>query len=268
MVEIIAEIGENHGGSLQTAKQMIQEAAGAGADTVKFQSYNSNCLHSNDPEWEWFMRVKLSDDDHFALKKHAEKYNLKFLSSPFSIERANFLVHELGCEEIKVASAMFYNEKFIKHLHEDKAIKRVYLSTGMATLTEIHNVHRKLYRPFDFSFEVVVLHCVSLYPCPDEHLDMGMLGHLKALFGTVGYSDHSIGLDACCYAVASGVKVIEKHFTLDKEQEGTDHVLSVDPQELRVLVKEVQRIETMFGVSEVTEEKEAVKELLKMRFPN
>lgn len=274
-VEVIAEIGENHGGDILKARAMIRHAAWAGADTVKFQSYNEQCVRKDDPERDWFLQVALSDADHLRLKEVAMDSNVKLLSSPFSRERADFLVKELGLRELKIASCMMYNEVFLKHINSlvmDCGLKRVYLSTGMATLSEVQSALGWL---CDVS-EIVLMHCVSLYPCPENLVNLKAMERLKVSGGAesmqsyaVGYSDHTIGIDACVAAVALGAQVIEKHFTFDKKaKSGTDHVLSADEEDLAEMVKRIRKVEAMLGtgVKEPCKEEIKIKEFLKRRF--
>lgn len=273
-VEVIAEIGENHGGDILKARAMIRHAAWAGADTVKFQSYNKQCIRRDDPERDWFLQVALSDADHFRLKEAAVDSNIKLLSSPFSRERADFLVRELGLKELKVASCMMYNEVFLRHVNNlvDEGLRRVYLSTGMASLSEVQSALGWL---CDVS-EIVLMHCVSLYPCPENMANLKAMKRLRIGESAdsmqsyaVGYSDHTIGIDACVAAVALGAQVVEKHFTFDKaDKHGTDHVLSAEEKDLAEMVKRVRKVEAMLGtgVKEPCKEEAKVKGFMKNRF--
>ncbi len=241
---IIAEIGENHLGDMGLAKKLIKQAAGSEADYVKFQSYKPETFRPQDPEYEWFKKVSLSDEAHFMLKDYSETCGIKFLSSPFSLERARFLCERLGLKEIKVASGVMLNFPLLDYLNKHAEI--VFLSTGMATLKEIKTslLHLKKIK------KCYLMHCVTQYPCKDEEAGLSAINVLKKEFPDygIGYSDHTIGYLASLAAVTLGAKVIEKHFTFDKnEKEGTDHIFSVNSCELKILVKEAKRIGLLLG---------------------
>ena len=264
-VRVIAEIGENHTGDMDIAKRLIREAAEAGADYVKFQSYKPENFKRDDPEYEWFKKVSLSDEAHFGLKKYTEECGIKFTSSPFSVERAEFLCGELGLKEIKVASGVMLNFPILDYINN--RVDTVFLSTGMATLDEIRDAlaHIK-----DVP-NVYLLHCVSRYPCEDKEANLKAMSILKNRFPAygVGYSDHTIGTEACLIAAALGAQVIEKHFTFDKNaQEGTDHSLSLEPAELKALVKSIRRAESLLGkdAKEPTPGEKKIKEFVRSRF--
>ncbi|NQT46490.1 MAG: N-acetylneuraminate synthase family protein [Candidatus Omnitrophica bacterium] len=264
-VKIIAEIGENHIGDMDIAKRLIREAAEAGADYVKFQSYRPENFSTDDPEYEWFKKVSLSDGAHSMLKRYAEECGIEFTSSPFSVERAEFLCGELGLKEIKIASGVMLNFPILNYINS--RVDTVFLSTGMATLDEIRDAlaHIK-----DVP-NVYLLHCVAQYPCEDKEANLKAISILKNRFPAcgIGYSDHTIGTDACLMAAALGAQVIEKHFTFDKNaKEGTDHILSLEPAELKALVKSVRRAESLLGkdAKEPTPGEERIKEFVRSRF--
>jgi sialic acid synthase SpsE len=262
---IITEIGENHLGDIGRAKKMIKEAAGAGADFVKFQSYLASEVSPNDPEIEWFRKVQLSDEAHRELKKHADNCGIEFLSAPFSLGRAKFLCESLGLRKIKIASSELLNYRLLDYVN--KHADTVFLSTGMATMKEVKNSLKHLNKVKN----CYILHCVTEYPAKPEHLNLNAIKTLKTAFPDfkVGYSDHTIGVQACLAAVALGAEVIEKHFTLDKSLPGTDHVLSVTPGELKELVKSVRELETMLGshLKKPTADEERIKNVVRSRFP-
>lgn len=242
---IIAEIGENHIGKMDLAKQMIEAAAKAGADAVKFQSFKGDDVPATDPEKEWFYKVELSDVQHHELKKTAEDNGIEFLSAPFSVERARFLCEGLRLKTIKVASSQIVNEALLSYVNS--RAKTVYLSTGIATIKEIQKALRLLSKVK----RIYLLHCVSEYPVPKEHANLLVIPTLRKRFNLpVGYSDHTLGITAPIAAVALGAVVVEKHFTLDKYLPGTDHVLSADPKELRDMVTAIREVEAMLGSPE------------------
>ncbi len=256
---IIAEIGVNHNGDMILAKQMIDEAKQSGADAVKFQTFNAKSLVSKgtpkvkyqenttsveETHYEMIKKLELSKDDHFLLKDYCVSRNIIFLSTPYDVESACFLHEELNVELFKTASADLVDLP----LHEYIAStgKPSIVSVGMATLGEIENTLR-IYNSKSHK-DLVLLHCVSNYPCADESLNMRVLKTLRQAFQLpVGYSDHSIGNEASILSIALGAQVIEKHFTLDKNLEGPDHLASSTPEEFRTLCEAVGRAAVMLG---------------------
>lgn len=244
-VIVIAEIGENHIGDMNIARTLIRQAAGAGVDYVKFQSYQPQNFRINDPEYKWFKRVCLSDAAHFMLKEYAQKHNVGFLSSPFSLERARFLRETLGLKYMKVASGMLLNFPVLDYLN-CAGIQTIFLSTGMATTREIRAALARLKK----IKKIYLLHCVSQYPCKDAETNLLSIDFMRKKFigYDIGYSDHTIGCLASIVAVGLGARVIEKHFTLNKDaKEGTDHILSADPEELKDMVSKIRRVEVFLG---------------------
>ncbi len=241
-ITLIAEIGENYLGKISLAKKLIENAKKSGADYAKFQSYNENCLKKTDPEYNWFKKVSLKDNEHFQLKKYCKKKRINFLSSPFSLERAEFLCEKLKLDEIKVASSKMTNRRLLKYLN--KKTKKVFLSTGMSNIREINQSLRYL-----DNTEVVIMHCVSEYPLKPVNSNLLAIQKLKKEFPkfTIGYSDHSIGNLAVEVAVSLGATVIEKHFTMNKNFKGTDHILSADFKDLKKLRKNINIISLMLG---------------------
>jgi len=229
-ITLIAEIGENHIGNIGYAKKMIVQAKKVGADYVKFQSYNEKCLKQNDPEYEWFKKVSLSNKDHFILKNFSKKNKIKFTSSPFSVERATFLCENLKLKTIKIASCKMTNIPLLKYLN--KNCQTIFLSTGASNIMEIKDSLKKL-----SNVDVKILHCVSEYPLKYQNANLRAIELLKDKFpnNEIGYSDHAIGNLASLTAISLGATIIEKHFTLDKSHEGTDHILSATKNELKEL---------------------------------
>ena len=243
---IIAEIGENHLGDMGMARQMIEEAAASGVDFVKFQSYRGADVPKDDPEREWFSKVELSDEMHRELKAHTEERGLQFLSSPFTVERARLLCESLGMKTIKIASSEMLNFPLLDYVNQ-KA-DTVFLSTGLSTLPEIEQAISHLGGVED----AYILHCCTQYPAPDNQANLRAIGAMRDALPdyAIGYSDHTIGIEAPVAAVALGARVIEKHFTLDKDLPGTDHVLSATPRELREMVERIRRVEVLLGSPE------------------
>ena len=263
-VLLIAEIGENHLGNPEMAHRMIDEAALAGADVVKFQSYRGEDVLPHDPEREWFSRVELSDELHRELKKHAEEKGVEFLSSPFTVERARFLCEKLGMKKLKIASSEMTNEPMLRYLNG--RTEAVYLSTGMATIEEI----RRSAGLLDRVPSVTLLHCVTQYPVEDAEANLRAITTLAAEFPghAVGYSDHTEGIDAAVAAATLGAAVIEKHFTLAKTLPGTDHILSATPEEFAEMALRVRRVERLLGSGEKgpTPGEERIREAVRSRW--
>lgn len=243
---IIAEIGENHLGNMDMARMMVKEAAAAGADIAKFQSYRGADVNPDDSERAWFTQVELSDEMHHELKALAESCGIEFMSSPFTVERAQLLCEGLGLRKIKIASSEMLNLPLLDYINEHA--DTVFLSTGMAAIDEVGQAVSHLSQVED----LYILHCTTQYPCLDESANLAAIPALQEAFPErrVGFSDHTLGMVACLGAVALGATVIEKHFTLAKNLPGTDHVLSVTPPELAELVSSIRRLEAQLGSAE------------------
>ncbi|MBA7712028.1 N,N'-diacetyllegionaminic acid synthase [subsurface metagenome] len=262
---IIAEIGENHLGDIGRAKQMIAEAAKVGADVVKFQSYLASEVADTDPEKEWFAKVQLSDEAHCELKECAEKHGVEFLSSPFSLNRAKLLCEGLGLTKIKIASSELLNFPLLDYVNQHA--ETVFLSTGMATLDEIKLALAHLSKVKN----CCLLHCVTQYPAKFEEANLQAITTLKAAFPRhpIGYSDHTIDIDACIIAVALGAFIVEKHFTLDKNYpEGTDHIISATFEEFREMVERIRKVEIMLGdgIKQPSRGEKKIRDLARSRF--
>ena len=263
-VSVIAEIGENDVGDKNLARRMVIEAARAGADIVKFQSDRGGDVAADDPEREWFDRVALSDAVHHELAALARSEGVGFLSAPFTVERAQFLVEEMGLQAIKVASSEMLNLTLLDYLAQH--VRTIYLSTGLADLNEVRLAVQRLHGVE----EIVIMHCVTQYPLSDADANLRAIQTLAEAFPDrrMGYSDHTIGLLAPLLAVALGVTVIEKHFTLDRSLVGSDHVLSVTPSELTELINGIRRAEMLLGSPEKrpVEGELEIRELVRSRF--
>ena len=264
-VIIIAEIGENHMGDMERAKKMVAEAARAGVDMVKFQSYLAAEVADTDPEKEWFAQVQLSDEAHYKLKECAEQHGVEFLSSPFSLNRAKLLCEGLGLKKIKIGSSELLNFSLLDYVNQHATT--VFLSTGMATLEEIRLALTHLGK----ARTCYIMHCVTQYPAKAEDANLHAITTLKTEFPHhhIGYSDHTIGIQAALTAMALGAEVVEKHLTLDKSLPGTDHILSADPDELRRLVTGVREVETLLGSydKKPTDDEVKIKSFIRSRFP-
>ncbi len=245
-VYILAEIGINHEGDINLAKEMISAAGECGTDGVKFQSFRARDLvdKAASPEYyELFKRVELSVKEHEELFAYAGKMGMDFLSTPFDFRMVDMLAG-LGVKAIKVASGDVTHHPLLKHIGS-KGLP-VILSTGMSHLSEVDEARRVLYG--SGCPGMVLLHCVSRYPAAVESLNLLSMMHLYEAFGEpVGFSDHSMGYLAAVTSAALGACFIEKHFTTDKKLPGPDHKLSADPVEMKALVEGVKYAQKAFG---------------------
>ncbi|EAJ0467242.1 N-acetylneuraminate synthase [Campylobacter upsaliensis] len=257
-VLIIAEAGVNHNGDINLAKKLIEQAAKAGADVVKFQTFKANSCVSvsakkakyqlettakEESQLEMIQKLELSYESHFELMKHCKKHGIAFLSTPFDLESVEFL-RGLDLPYFKIPSGEITNLPYLKAVAKCK--KRVLLSTGMANLGEIEAALTILRK--NGTRNITLLHCNTEYPTPFEDVNLNALKTLKEAFKLeVGYSDHTEGIVASLGAVALGAVVIEKHLTLDKTMEGPDHRASLEFEELRALCKGIRELEKALG---------------------
>ena len=257
-VLIIAEAGVNHNGDINLAKKLIEQAAKAGADVVKFQTFKANSCVSvsakkakyqlettakEESQLEMIKKLELSYESHFELMKHCKKHGIAFLSTPFDLESVEFL-RGLDLPYFKIPSGEITNLPYLKAVAKCK--KKVLLSTGMANLGEIEAALEILRK--NGTRNITLLHCNTEYPTPFEDVNLNALKTLKEAFKLeVGYSDHTEGIVASLGAVALGAVVIEKHFTLDKTMEGPDHRASLEFEELKALCKGIRELEKALG---------------------
>jgi N,N'-diacetyllegionaminate synthase len=257
---IIAEAGVNHNGSIDMAKKLIDVAVESGANAVKFQTFKAENLVNFEAEmaeyqaknlgekrsqFQMLKSVEISFKDFENLKKYCDKKGIVFLSTPFDIESARFL-KELGLEIFKIPSGEITNYLLLKEIGSYK--KRVILSTGMANLSEIEEALDVLIENGTKREYITLLHCNTEYPTPIEDVNLKAMLTIKEAFKVdVGYSDHTPGIEVPIAAVAMGAKVIEKHFTLDKNLPGPDHKASLEPDELKAMVKGIRNIEEAMG---------------------
>lgn len=240
MCIIIAEIGENHLGSMRIAKRLIDLSKSAGADYVKFQYYNANDCAENDPEKDWFQKVQLDLDKIKYLLDYSKKSNIGFLCTPWDTKKAEELF-SLRIRDVKIASFHIADKDMLRVIA--RKARKVFLSTGMSSLSEIDTAVKLLKNT-----DLFVLHCISEYPADEKSINLKVMDLLRKRYRCkVGYSDHTTSLLAPLAAVARGAEVIEKHITLSKSFEGTDHILSADPKELKFLVSLTHRINNVLG---------------------
>lgn len=254
---IIAEIGVNHAGCINLAKKMIDAAKASGANAVKFQTFTAEKLVSNETpkvkyqesttdkdesHYEMIKSLEFSYEDHIPVFDYCNQLNIDFISTPYDIESAQFLV-SMGVNIFKTASADIVDLSL--HHYIAKNAKLAIVSTGMATLGEIEQVVA-IYREYNCS--LTLLHCVSNYPCATESLNLNVMTTLKnAFFCNVGFSDHAVGYLPAVAAVALGASIVEKHFTLDKLMSGPDHKASSNPAEFLELVQAIRATEVALG---------------------
>ncbi len=259
-VQIIAEAGVNHNGSIDMAFKLIDIALESGADTVKFQTsipeltsskyalkadYQLSHTDSNETLLEMANKLSLPLDDYKKLKTYSEKRGIKFLSTPFDIVSINYL-NELGLDCFKVPSGEITNLPFLREIGHIK--KKVILSSGMAELSEIRDAVEVLIDSGTDKAKITVLHCNTEYPTPFEDVNLRAMETISDELGVrIGYSDHTLGIEVPIAAVAMGASVIEKHFTLDRTLPGPDHCASLEPHELKAMVDAIRNIEKAMG---------------------
>jgi N,N'-diacetyllegionaminate synthase len=258
-VYIIAEAGVNHNGKFELARKLIDAAKATGADAVKFQTfktekiltqnasmatYQKNNLGSEDTQYQMIKALELSYGDFSNLKAYAESIGIDFLSTPDDEDSLDYLADELKLPWIKIGSGEVTNLPFLRRIAAKQ--KPLILSTGMSTLGEVERAVR-IIREITKQ-ELILLHCTTNYPCPPEEVNLRAMQTLKQAFNLkVGYSDHTIGSEVPVAAVALGAEIIEKHLTLDKDMVGPDHRASLDTAEFAEMVRQVRAIEKALG---------------------
>lgn len=255
---IIAEVGVNHNGSLELAKKLVDAAVDAGADCVKFQTFIAKNLVSkhaskaeyqkkqtdaNESQLEMIKKLELSYDDFIELKKYTDEKDIIFMSTAFDLESISFL-NNLDMKKWKIPSGEITNLPYLIEIAKLK--KPTILSTGMSTMEEIESAI-KILKKYGTD-DITVLHCTTEYPAPFEEVNLNAMISIKNKFElSIGYSDHTKGIEVPIAAVALGAIVIEKHFTLDKNMDGPDHKASIEPNELKRMVLSIRNIEKSLG---------------------
>ncbi|MBO6788910.1 MAG: N-acetylneuraminate synthase [Dinoroseobacter sp.] len=280
---VIAEAGVNHNGEIEMALELVDAAAEAGANVVKFQTFKATDLVSKsaqkadyqkrsadgDSQLDMLRKLELDAADHKKIIQHCQKRGIRFLSSPFDGSSLELLISEFGLRDIKLGSGELTNGPLLLDVARTGA--NVLLSTGMSSLSEVEEALGVL--AFGMSTDasprsrsdflmsltnqgawttlqqkVTLLHCTSDYPASPEDTNLAAMDTLKQAFGlAVGYSDHTVGNEISFAAVARGASVIEKHFTLDRSLPGPDHAASLEPDELRDLVQGIHKVEQAIG---------------------
>jgi len=256
---IIAEAGVNHNGSVETAKKLIDAACAAGVDAVKFQTWKTELLVSDEArqaeyqlentgveetQYDMLKKLELSYDDFIGLKKYCDSKKILFMSTPDEIVSADFL-NQLQ-DIFKIGSGELTNVPFLRHIGGFN--KKIILSTGMGTLGEIEQAISVLTQAGTNKSNITLLHATTMYPTPMKDVNLSAMNIIKTAFDIdVGYSDHTMGVEVPVAAVALGAKVIEKHFTLSRDMQGPDHKASLEPDELANMVKSIRNIEMALG---------------------
>lgn len=245
-VFIIAEAGINHNGDIELAKQMVDEAAKCGVDAIKFQTLLPEELFSkklNPDIFDYCQTLSFDKKQHIELKKCAEKNGIEFLSTPVGSKTAK-LLHEIKINAFKIASGEINNLELVTQIA--KYGKPMIISTGMSTLSEIITTIEKI-KAYNCPF--AILHCISCYPTKTNDANLSTITYFQNIFDVpVGYSDHTLGNEACLTAVALGAEILEKHFTLDKNMDGPDQKLSGDITEFKELVQKTRNIQKSLGI--------------------
>lgn len=259
-VFIIAEAGVNHNGSIELAKKLIDVASEAGADAVKFQTFKTENLVSinaqkaeyqkkttstEENQFEMIKKLELDVDTHKILLEYCNFKNIMFLSTPFDNDSVN-LLDDLGLKIFKIPSGEITNLPYLEQI--GKLNKQIILSTGMADIGEIEDALDILINSGTKKENITILHTNTEYPTPMEDVNLKAMNTIGYTFNcNYGYSDHTLGIEVDIAAVAMGATVIEKHFTLDKNMKGPDHQASLEPSELKAMVKAIRNIELALG---------------------
>ncbi|MGL4780300.1 MAG: N-acetylneuraminate synthase, partial [Bacteroidales bacterium] len=241
-------------------KQLVEKAAAAGADYVKFQTFKTENLvtvsatkaayqiqntGNQDSQFNMLRKLELSEADHYALQAHCTTHGIKFISTPFDLDSIDFLAG-LGMDFFKIPSGEITNFPYLKRIAQ-KGLP-VILSSGMATMEDITNTLSVLERFGLDRRQISLLHCTTEYPTPMNEVNLNAMQTLRDTFQVpVGYSDHTQGIEVSIAATALGAAIIEKHFTLDRNMEGPDHIASLEPQELKAMVQAIRHIEKALG---------------------
>ncbi|NBB78309.1 MAG: N-acetylneuraminate synthase [Verrucomicrobia bacterium] len=260
VVSIIAEAGVNHNGDFDLAKRLVNVAAEAGADLVKFQTfsakqiatqrapkaeYQTRTTDHSQSQFNMLQKLELSNEMHHALIAYCQKCGIGFLSTAFDIASLDFLA-SIGPDRFKIPSGEITNLPYLRHVGAFG--KPVVLSTGMATLGEIEDAIEALEAAGTPRARITVLHCNTEYPTPMSDVNLRAMCNIQKAFGvSVGYSDHTEGIEVPVAAVALGATIIEKHLTLDRNMPGPDHKASLEPDQFKAMVSAIRNIEQALG---------------------
>ena len=272
-VIIIAEAGVNHNGNFENAKKLILAAANAGADYVKFQTFKADKLVSKDAQkaeyqkanlkeegdsqYDMLKKLEMSEAWHYDLIKYAKECGIKFLSTGFDEDSIDFL-DSLNIDLFKVPSGEITNKPYLEHIA--KKGKPIVISTGMSNLQDIKDAVEVIQNHQIEKNKITILHCNTEYPTPMQDVNLLAMKTIQKELGVqVGYSDHTLGIEVPIAAVALGAVLIEKHFTLDRNMIGPDHLASLTPDELKQMVTSIRNIELAISGNGVKEASESEK---------
>ena len=257
---IIAEAGVNHNGSIELAEKLIDVAAEAGADFVKFQTFKAETLvtqtadkaeyqkeitNTDESQFEMIKKLELDRKTHEELINYCKTKDIQFLSTAFDHDSID-LLDELNIPLFKIPSGEITNLPYLRHI--GKMGKPIIMSTGMSTLDEVRNALNILIESGAEKEQITILHCNTEYPTPMKDVNLKAMLTIKDELGVnIGYSDHTLGIEVPIAAVAMGATVIEKHFTLDRNMPGPDHAASLEPEELKAMVTAIRNIEKAIG---------------------
>ncbi|MEB2778418.1 N-acetylneuraminate synthase [Algoriphagus sp. D3-2-R+10] len=255
-VLIIAEAGVNHNGDIAQAKKLIDAAAEAGSDYVKFQTFKASKLvtksaeranyqnantGNSDSQYEMLKKLELSEDAHLELISYCKSKSIKFLSTGFDLDSLEFL-NNIGIDLFKIPSGEITNLPYLRKIASFN--KPVIMSTGMASMNEVQEAYEVLILEGLHKSGISIVHCNTEYPTPMEDVNLKAMNDIgDKLSVKIGYSDHTLGIEVPIAAVAMGATVIEKHFTLDRNLPGPDHKASLEPTELKAMVAAIRNIE-------------------------
>lgn len=264
---IIAEAGVNHNGSIENAFKLIDVAVDAGVDYVKFQTFKTdklvsviakkadyqidNTKNADESQLEMLQKLELSEDDHEKLIKYCKQKNIQFFSTAFDLVSLQYL-SEIGLDMVKIPSGEITNLPYLRLAA--KLFGKVILSTGMATLEDIRSALNVFLDAGTAKDNITILHCNTEYPTPMLDVNLKAMLTIGEEFGTaIGYSDHTLGIEVPIAAVALGATMIEKHFTLDRNLPGPDHIASLEPNELKAMVSAIRNIELAMSANGLKE---------------
>lgn len=265
----IAEVNTSHFGDIEKAKKLIDAVKKAGADCVKFQSWSTDSLYSNDfykenPMAKRFVKkFSLDENEQEILAEYCKSVNIDFASTPYSIDEANFLINKCKVPFIKVASMDINNYPYLRYLAKTESA--IIISSGMANFNEITKAIKLL--ESEGAENVILLHCISIYPAAPELINLNHIRFLKESFPniTIGYSDHTLGIEVGIASVAMGACVIEKHFTLDSSVIGMDNQMAMEEKELTQMVNAIKNTFHAIGTQEKIVSEEELDQSKKMR---
>ncbi len=243
---IIAEAGSNHNGSIKKAKELVDIAADSEANAVKFQTFTGDKLYAKThPAREIIKKYEFKLEWHKEIKEYCDKKSILFMTTPFQNEAVD-LLEELNIEGYKIASGDMTHYPLLDYISATG--KPIILATGMAYMDEVKEAVQRIKK--GKTQEIAVLHCISNYPAKDN-INLKAIASIKEELGVItGFSDHSMGITIPIAAVATGADIIEKHFTTSRTLEGMDHFYALEPQELKLMVKEIRKVEEAMGNGE------------------